>query len=111
LKAKTILVPSAQAAEVVGRGEAELGVAQASEIVDVKGAQLVGQLPGDLGTVTVFTAGIGATTKTEVITSTCVLVIGLTQLARIEGLGAGKSMRWAESRHYISGEVGIKRCA
>lgn len=56
-------MPSAQAAEVVGRGEAELGVAQASEIVDVKGAQLVGQLPGDLGTVTVFTAGIGATTK------------------------------------------------
>jgi molybdate transport system substrate-binding protein len=65
LKAKTILVPGAQAAEVVARGEAELGVAQASEIVDVKGAQLVGPLPGDLGTVTVFTAGIGATTKSS----------------------------------------------
>jgi molybdate transport system substrate-binding protein len=65
LKAKTILVPGAQAAEVVARGEAELGVAQASEIVDVKGAQLVGPLPGELGTVTVFTAGIGATTKSS----------------------------------------------
>jgi molybdate transport system substrate-binding protein len=65
LKAKTILVPGAQAAEVVAKGEAELGVGQASEIVDVKGAQLVGPLPGDLGIVTVFTAGIGAATKTS----------------------------------------------
>jgi molybdate transport system substrate-binding protein len=65
LKAKTILVPGAQAAEVVAKGEAELGVGQASEIVDVKGAQLVGPLPGDLGIVTVFTAGIGAATKSS----------------------------------------------
>ena len=33
MQAKTILVPGAQAAEVVARGEAELGVAQGSEIV------------------------------------------------------------------------------
>jgi molybdate transport system substrate-binding protein len=63
LKTRTILVPGAQSAEVVAKGEAELGVAQASEIVDVKGAQLVGPLPGELGTVTVFTAGMGAATK------------------------------------------------
>jgi molybdate transport system substrate-binding protein len=63
LKSKTILVPGAQAAEVVVKGEAELGVGQASEIVDVKGAQLVGPLPGDLGMVTVFTAGISTATK------------------------------------------------
>src|SRR6185437_9870312 len=60
MKAKTILVPGAQAAEVVAKGEAELGIAQASEIVPVAGAQLVGPLPGDLGTMTLFTGGIGA---------------------------------------------------
>ena len=63
LKARTILVPGPQAADVVARGEAELGVAQASEIVPVSGAQLVGPLPGELGSLTQFTAAIGAGSK------------------------------------------------
>jgi molybdate transport system substrate-binding protein len=63
LKGKTILVPGAQAAEVVARGDAELGVAQGSEIVPVAGAQLVGPLPGEPASMTVFTAGIGAASK------------------------------------------------
>ena len=63
MKPKTILVPGAQAAEVVAKGEAELGVAQASEIVPVAGAQLVGPLPGEYASVTVFSAGVGAGTK------------------------------------------------
>jgi molybdate transport system substrate-binding protein len=63
LKGKTILVPGAQAAEVVARGDAELGVAQGSEIVPVAGAQLVGPLPGELASMTVFAAGIGAASK------------------------------------------------
>ncbi len=46
LRPKTILVPGAQAAEVVGRGDAEVGVTQASEIVTVKGTQLLGPYPG-----------------------------------------------------------------
>ena len=41
LKAKTILVPGAQAAEVVARGEADFGIGQASEIVPVTGAQVL----------------------------------------------------------------------
>ncbi|HXZ02628.1 MAG TPA: molybdate ABC transporter substrate-binding protein [Stellaceae bacterium] len=63
LKAKTILVPGAQSAEVVAKGEAELGVAQASEIVPVAGAQLLGPFPGEFASLTVFAAGIGAETK------------------------------------------------
>jgi molybdate transport system substrate-binding protein len=63
MKAKTILVPGAQAPEVVAKGEAELGVAQGSEIVPVKGAQLVGPLPGELASTTVFAAAVGAESK------------------------------------------------
>jgi molybdate transport system substrate-binding protein len=63
LKAKTILVPGAQAPELVAKGEAELGVAQASEIVAVNGAEVLGPLPGDLGSVTLFTAGVGESSK------------------------------------------------
>jgi molybdate transport system substrate-binding protein len=63
VKAKTVLVPGPESAEVVAKGEAELGVAQASEIVPVAGAQLVGPLPGELGSLTVFTAAVGAGSK------------------------------------------------
>ena len=56
LKAKTILVPGAQAPELVAKGEAELGVAQGSEIIPVAGAEVFGPLPGNLGSVTLFTA-------------------------------------------------------
>ena len=62
LKSKTILVPGAQAADLVAKGEAEIGVGQASEIVPVAGAQLVGPLPGELASTTLFTAGIGVST-------------------------------------------------
>jgi molybdate transport system substrate-binding protein len=60
MKAKTILVPGAQAADLVAKGEAELGVGQASEIVPIAGVQLVGPLPGELASVTLFTAAVGA---------------------------------------------------
>jgi molybdate transport system substrate-binding protein len=63
MKGKTVLVPGAQAAEVVARGEAELGVGQASEIVPVAGAHVVGPLPGELASTTIFTAAVGAGSK------------------------------------------------
>jgi molybdate transport system substrate-binding protein len=62
LKPKTILVSGAQSAEFVARGEAEIGVGQSSEIVPVAGAELLGPLPGELASTTVWIAGIGATT-------------------------------------------------
>src|SRR5262249_45303653 len=57
LKSKTILVPGAQAAEVVAKGEAEFGVAQTSEIVPIAGAEVLGPLPGEFASTTVWTAG------------------------------------------------------
>jgi molybdate transport system substrate-binding protein len=63
LQSKTILVPGAESADVVARGDAEIGVGQASEIVPVAGAELVGPLPQGLGAVTEFTAGIGNGSK------------------------------------------------
>jgi molybdate transport system substrate-binding protein len=62
LRPKTTLVPGAQSADVVAKGEAEIGVAQTSEIVPVAGAQLVGPLPAELASTTVFSAAIGAQT-------------------------------------------------
>jgi molybdate transport system substrate-binding protein len=63
MKAKTTLVPGAQSPDLVAKGEVELGIAQASEIVPIAGTQLVGPLPGELGSLTVFTGGVGADTQ------------------------------------------------
>jgi molybdate transport system substrate-binding protein len=60
MKAKTTLVPGAQSPELVAKGEVELGIAQASEIVPIAGVQLVGPLPGELGSLTLFAGGVGA---------------------------------------------------
>lgn len=58
MKAKTILVPGRK--QPKSYAKVEVGVMQASEIVPVAGAQLVGPLPGEFASMTVFTAGIGA---------------------------------------------------
>jgi molybdate transport system substrate-binding protein len=63
MKPKTILVPGAQAGELVAKGEAEMGVAQASEIASVPGTQVVGPLPGEFNNKITFSAGIGSTSK------------------------------------------------
>ena len=63
MKPKTVLVPNAQAGELVAKGEVEMGVAQASEIAAVPGTQVVGPLPGDFNSRMVFSAGIGSTCK------------------------------------------------
>jgi molybdate transport system substrate-binding protein len=63
MKSKTILVSGALAPELVAKGEAELGVGQASEIVPVAGVELVGPLPGELASTTLFSAAVGADSK------------------------------------------------
>ena len=60
MKHKTTLVPGAQSPDLVAKGEVEFGIAQASEIVPNAGAQLVGPLPGELGSMTQFSGSIGA---------------------------------------------------
>lgn len=63
MRAKTVLVPNAQAGELVARGEVEMGVAQASEIAAVPGTRVVGPLPGDLNSRIVFAVGVGSTSQ------------------------------------------------
>jgi molybdate transport system substrate-binding protein len=64
MKSKTTLVPAGpQSPDLVAKGEVELGIAQASEIVPTAGTQLVGPLPAELGTLILFTCGVGAGTQ------------------------------------------------
>lgn len=58
LKAKSILNDGSLSAELVARGEAEIAIQFISEIVPVKGVQLVGPLPVELQDITVVAGAI-----------------------------------------------------
>jgi molybdate transport system substrate-binding protein len=57
MKPKTRLT-SRPVAEIVAEGEAEVGMQQIVAILPVKGAELVGQLPGELQNIIVYAAGL-----------------------------------------------------
>ena len=57
MKPKTRLT-SRPVAEIVAEGEAEIGMQQIVAILPVKGAELVGPLPGELQNIIVYAAGI-----------------------------------------------------
>jgi molybdate transport system substrate-binding protein len=60
---KLVLVSDMTAPEAVVRGRAELAFTQISEILDTPDAQLLGPLPADLQSFTVFAAGTAPDTK------------------------------------------------
>ena len=64
VKDKTLLWPGGYAAEAVAKGQAEVVVHQISEILPVKGVKLVGPLPKELQKITVYSAGLVASSTT-----------------------------------------------
>lgn len=61
LKPRTRLTVTGQeVGEAVARGEAELGVLPVSEILPIRGVELLGTFPADLQTYIVMTAGVSA---------------------------------------------------
>lgn len=58
VKPKLILTQGGQSAEQVANGKAQMALGQVSELVAVKGVALVGPLPAELQTRTVYVAGM-----------------------------------------------------
>jgi molybdate transport system substrate-binding protein len=63
MKDKAKKIPATPVAEIVARGDAEIGLQQISELKAVPGVDIVGPLPADLQKITVFSAGIASVSK------------------------------------------------
>ena len=63
MKDKAKKIPATPVAEIVAKGEAELGLQQISELKPVTGVDIVGPLPDSLQKITVFSAGIATEAK------------------------------------------------
>jgi molybdate transport system substrate-binding protein len=63
MKDKARKIPATPVAEIVARGDAEIGFQQISELRPVAGVDIVGPLPPELQKVTVFSAGVATVSK------------------------------------------------
>ena len=60
MASKAHVIPATPVAEIVARGEADLGLQQVAELLPVQGIAFAGRLPADVQKVTVYSAAIAA---------------------------------------------------
>ena len=63
LKPKSRMIIAERVGNIVARGEAEIGFQQVSELLPIKGIEIVGVIPEGAQKVTVFSAGVPAAAK------------------------------------------------
>jgi molybdate transport system substrate-binding protein len=63
MKGKAKMIPATPVGEIVAQGDAEIGFQQISELMPVKGIDIVGQLPAEVQKITIFSAGVSTTSK------------------------------------------------
>jgi molybdate transport system substrate-binding protein len=91
IKPKTKLT-TGPVAELLARGEAELGLQQIVAILPVKGAELVGPLPSELQNIIVYAAGISARSANAGAARALIASMGTPEVAsiiRAKGLEPG----------------------
>jgi molybdate transport system substrate-binding protein len=82
IKSKTKLT-TGPVAELLARGEAELGLQQIVAILPVKGADLVGPLPGELQNVIVYAAGISVAAQQSAAAGDLIRFLATPEVERI----------------------------
>lgn len=63
IKDKSRMIPADPVGGVVASGDAEIGFQQKSEMIPIKGIDIVGPIPAEIQKVTVFSAGISITAQ------------------------------------------------
>jgi molybdate transport system substrate-binding protein len=82
MKPKTRLT-SRPVAEIVAEGEAEIGMQQIVAILPVKGAELVGPLPGELQNIIVYAVGLAAGSRQSGAARALVAFMATPEVARM----------------------------
>jgi molybdate transport system substrate-binding protein len=92
MRPKTKLT-SGPVAELVARGEADIGIQQIVAILPVKGAELVGPLPRELQNVIVYAAGLASRTRNSGLARAFIAFMATDEakrLIRVAGLEPGR---------------------
>ena len=63
VKAKSKMIPAEPVGEIIARGDAELGFQQMSDLMPIKGIDVLGPIPSEIQKVTVFSAGLAASAR------------------------------------------------
>ena len=63
MRGKAHMIPATPVGEIVAHGEAELGFQQVAELLPVAGISFAGRLPPEVQQVTVYSAGLSATSR------------------------------------------------
>jgi molybdate transport system substrate-binding protein len=63
MQSRSRMLPAGRVADAVANGEAEIGIQQVVELLPVKGVTVVGSLPADVQSYTVYSGGIATSAK------------------------------------------------
>lgn len=89
MKDKARMIPATPVAEIVAKGEAEIGFQQISELKPVAGIEIVGPLPAELQKITVFSAGIATAAREPEAGRTLIKFLSSSPVAREEIIKSG----------------------
>ena len=81
MKAKSKMIPAEPVGQVVARGAAEIGFQQMSELLPVKGIEVVGPLPPKAQKYTLFAGGVSANAKQAEAARALIKMLGSPQAA------------------------------
>jgi molybdate transport system substrate-binding protein len=83
MKGKAKMIPATPVGDIVAHGDAEIGFQQISELMPVEGIDIVGQLPAEVQKITVFAAGVSATSKEPDAAKSLIKFLGSPQAAPV----------------------------
>ena len=63
IKSKSRMIPGTPVAEIVAKGDAEIGFQRMSELLAVQGVDVIGPIPSEVQKITIFSAGLATQAK------------------------------------------------